>query len=247
MPIVQSDLKLYQSASMPENDTGLSGGAITTAGIVAAITQASNTAPKAASSAAGDTTQTLTITGRNTAGAIVSEGLTLNGTTQITFTTTFERILKAVLSAAATGTVTIFMNDGTTVIVALPPAKTSVRRFLYDAVSEGAQVDRHEKLYGRNEHATLTLNNAAFRLTADPSEDASHDVQIGLESSNDQSVANRKTVPGSVTFVDENVDIVISGGLAALASKGLWARQRLGASAAATKSTFTVELAGSSV
>ncbi len=243
MPIAASDLKKYQSANMPENDTGTSGGAVTTTGILANLVQASNTAPKAASSNAGDT-MTLTITGRLASGAIDSEAIALTGTSQITFTKTFERILKAVLGSAPAGTVTIYMNDGTTSIVAIPAGKTSVRRLFYDAASEAGETFRYEKEYWRNEHGTLTLNNAVLRLTDDAGEDATHDIQIGLESSGSQSVTNRKTAPGSVSFVDENVDVSISGGLAALASVGLWVRLRLSASASAKKSTFTTELAG---
>ncbi len=239
MPITSAELVFYQSANMPENDTSTSGGAIATTGKVKTMPMASASVPKVASSAAGDTTQTITVTGRDAAGTIVSEVETLNGTTQVNFSQSFERILKVVLSATTTGNVTLYMNDGSTEIVVLEAGITSNRRLFYDASSSAAQETRYEKVYGKNEDPTLTLNSAIFKLTADPQAR----IKIGVESSADQSVANRDTAPGSVSFVDDNVDVDITS-LAAGASKGLWVQQQLPADDAAFKNTFTLELSG---
>jgi hypothetical protein len=71
---------------MPSDDTSTSGGAIDTLRRID-FTQIARTTPsEAVSSAAGDTTQTLTITGRKADGSIVSETLTLNGTTIVVTT-----------------------------------------------------------------------------------------------------------------------------------------------------------------
>ena len=161
----------------------------------------------------------------------------LNGTTEVAFTKSFERILKVVKSAATTGTVTVYMNDGTTAIVALAPAVTSNRRSFYDAASESSQVIRYEKEYWKNENSTLTLNAAKLNLTADPSAN----IRIGVETSGSQTSTNRRTAPSTVTFADTEIDIT---SLAAGASIGLWIEQTLGALAAAFKSTFTTQLSG---
>lgn len=112
MPILASDLKLYGSAVMPDNDVPTNiGAAIATAtqmafydvtGLVQAI-----------SSAAGDTTQTVTVSYRNTAGVIQTEVKTLNGTTLVTYAATMERLLKAIKSATTTGDVAIEAQTAT--------------------------------------------------------------------------------------------------------------------------------------
>ncbi len=242
MAITAADILKYQSANMPEADTGTSGGAISTVGKLEEFVQATATIPKAASSSAADTTQTLTITGRLATGVIDSDVMTLTGTGQVTFTKSFAYILKAVLSAACAGIVTIYMNNGSTVIVAIPIGKTSNRRLFYDSVSGVAEKVLYEKEYWKNEHATLTLNVALLRLTAD----ASTKVKIGVETAGDQSSTNRLTAPTGPTYVDDNVDIDITS-LAAGASKGLWIQLTLAASDAAFVSNYTTRLSGTTV
>jgi hypothetical protein len=228
---------------MPENDTTTSGGAIATAGRVVQLVLAANDDVEALSD--GADTRTCTVTGRDATGAIVSDTITLNGTTPAQAGTpkTFERILKVVLSAAdGARTVTIRRAPGGATVVTLPPNITSQRALFYDSASEASQAKRYEKIYWKNAHGSLTLNAAKLKLTADPQAR----IKIGVESSADQSVANRKTAPGGVTFVDDNVDIDITS-LAAGAAKGLWVEQDLPASDPAFKNTFTTQLAGTTV
>lgn len=238
MPIVQADLKKRGAASYPEADTGASGGAISTTTQLKKFTQASSTAPKAASSNAADT-MVLTLYGRLTTGVNDSEAIALNGTTQITFTKTFLYLTKATLASAAAGTVTVYMNNGSTVIVAIDPGFTKQIAFFVNSESEASVAVRYEKEYWTNTHGTLTLQAANYKLTADPSAK----IKVGVESSADQSVTNRKTAPGSVTFVDDNVDINITS-LAAGAHKGFWIEQTLAANDTAFNSTYTTELRG---
>ena len=102
MSVSSSDLVIYGSQNIPESDSGTSGGAIsTTCRYVFDSSTLANLledSVEVLSSNAGDTTQTCSVFGRNSAGSIVSEVLTLNGTTQVSGATTFERILKIVLS-----------------------------------------------------------------------------------------------------------------------------------------------------
>lgn len=239
MPIVAADLVKYGVANYPEADTGTSGGAISLVTALRRFVQASNTAPKAASSSAGDTTQTLTIFGRLMTGAADSEAITLNGTTQITFTKTYIYLTKATLSATAAGTVTIFMNDGSTVIVTIAPGITKQIRLFNNSESEASQTIRYEGEWWKNNHGSLTLQAAKIRLTAD----ASAKIRIGLANGADQTVTNRKTAPSSVTFVDDSVDIDVTS-VAAGSSKQIWVEQTLTASDSPYNSTYTTELRG---
>lgn len=107
MSVLPSDLILYGCANHQETDSGTQGGAISTSKklVFVDITPTGNM--QVISSAAGDTTQTVTLTGRDAGGVIISEVKTLNGTTAVAMTTntSWERLLKAVKSATTTGDV----------------------------------------------------------------------------------------------------------------------------------------------
>lgn len=245
MPITASDLKGYLSANMPENDTATSGGAISTAGKFEATDLAANDTLEALSSNAGDT-MNLTLHARNAAGAIVSETKALSGTTAVSFTTlgTVKDFLRGLLASAAAGTVTIRRAGGGATVATLEPGITKVIRLFYDSTSEAAQAIRYEKVFLKNTHATLTLTSAAVKLTSDPA--ARYKIGLATAVDDTGSVANRKTAPSGVTFVDDNVSQSVPGGqLAAGSAIGVWVQQDLPANDAAHDSTVTLELSGS--
>ncbi len=242
--MLASDLKTYQSANMPEDDVSASGGAINALGLIEFTDLPANGTLEAVSDNAADT-MSLTITGRDPGSAIASETLALNGTTVVPFTTTLKNFLKAALAAAPAGTITIRLAGGGATVATIAPGKTSVRRMFFDASSEAAQTVRFEKLFVKNEHAIDTLNSAAIKLTADPSAS----IRIGAAPAKDDtaSVADRKTVPASVTFVDDGIAQNVPGGtLAAGEAIGIWAEFTRGAGAVAVWDTFSVEISGSS-
>lgn len=242
-----ADLKAFASANMPEDDASASGGAIDTATLIEFTPLAANDSLEMVSDNAGDAGNA-TLTGRQPSGAIASETAALNGTTVVPFSTlgTIERLMKFVLAAAATGSVTLRRAGGGATVAVLAAGITAVRRMFYDSASEASATTRYEKIFLKNTHATETLNNAAVKLTADPSTS----IRIGVAGAKDDtgSVANRKTAPGGVTFVDDNVSqSVPTGALAALEAIGVWVELQRGAGAAAIKDSFTVELSGTSV
>jgi hypothetical protein len=106
MTIKLSDLKWYGSATMPDDDVATAiGGAIDQAKKVH-FTDVNGTL-QIVSSAAGDTTQTITVHGRNAAGALINQAIALNGTTVVPNGTTFERLTKAIKSATCAGDVAV--------------------------------------------------------------------------------------------------------------------------------------------
>ena len=244
MPIVANDLKAFLAANMPENDTATVGGAIDNAGKVEFTDLAANDTLRMRSD--GADTRVITVTGRDATGAIVSENFTLNGTTNVNGATTFERILKVIADSTSATRIVTIERIGGTAVGTLDLNIGKIRRLFYDSSSEASSTTRYEKIFMKNTHATLTLNSAAVKLTADPSAS----IRIGCAPSvNDSATAaNRKTAPASVTFVDDSVSQGVPGGtLAAGAAIGVWAEFVRGSSAAAVKSTFTVELAGTTV
>lgn len=241
MPIVASELKAYASLNMPEADTGTSGGGIDVATRVEFTDMVANDLVRVVSTVAD--TATVSVTGRTAAGAIVTDAIVLNGATPVAGVTVFERILKIVKSAATAGTITIERN--TTPfddIITLAPAVLRTRRLFYDSASAAGATVRYEKIFLKNENATLTLNAAATKLTADPS--AKVKIANAATVNDTVSVASRVTVPAG-TFVDDNVSQAVPGNaLAAGAAIGVWVEMSLAGGNAPIKSTFTIELAG---
>lgn len=74
------------------------------------------------SSAAGDTTQSITVYGLNGANQPIQETIALNGTTNVQGTTAFASVLAVRLSAATVGTVTVSDFPVTTTLFTLAPA-----------------------------------------------------------------------------------------------------------------------------
>jgi hypothetical protein len=102
--IKTSDLRVYGSANMLENDTATTvGGAITTSIAVSWIDLDVADTVKIFSSSASDTAATnISLTGRLASGSIVNESINLNGTTGSSASTnTYERLLKAVIGGTA--------------------------------------------------------------------------------------------------------------------------------------------------
>jgi hypothetical protein len=250
MSIIQAELIQYQSANMPVDDVSTSGGGINVAGradLFSAEVPSPAQTIKLASTNAGDT-RTVTIFGRNNAGAIVSEAKALTGTTAVTTTQAFERISKITVSTTTTAGIVINVmrtnpaDDG--ILAAIPADITSCQRMFYDSQSEASQAVRYEKLFWKNTNSTLTLNNATVKLTSNPLSK----IKIALEASlNDtNSVANRKTVPsGGLTFVDQNsTPSVPTGAIPSGSAIGTWVQQTLAIADAAAKSSHQTQLTG---
>lgn len=246
MPISASDLQTWSSANMPEADNTTSGGARSTTSRPTLTQWAANAVAAVISD--GADTRTVTVTGRLTTGEIDTEALVLNGAVEAVGAKTWERILKVVIGATSgTRTVTLRQGAGGATRATIGPNEDTRVTLFQRSASEAASVERFEKFFWRNRHGTLSLNSAKVTLTADP---ASR-IRIGLEAAKDgtQSVANRKAVPGSVTFVDDGVEQSVpgSGNLAPGESIGVWVEQDLLADDTPKKDSFTTRLAGTTI
>ncbi|MGH2628627.1 MAG: hypothetical protein ACRDHY_18475 [Anaerolineales bacterium] len=245
MPIAAADLIPYLSANHPDDDTSTAGGGIDTAGRPV-FTQWTANAVAAVVSDGADT-RTVTVEGRSAAGAIVSEVLTLTGATEVVGATTFERVLKITLSATdASRTVTVKQGSGGATRATIGPNETKRFAMFKRSASESAITIRFDKFFWKNTHASLTLNSAAGKLTADP--DARIRMGLAASKGDTATITNRKTTPSGITFVDDNVSQTVpTGTLAAGETIGVWIEQNLPASDAAHKTTFTHELSGTTV
>ena len=245
MTVLDTDLLLYSALNRPEDDTSTGGGGIDLDTRPEFTQLAAADTLEILSSAAGDTTQTVTVTGRNNAGAEISDTKTLNGTNVVAMTGTFARVLKVVLSADGAGTVTLRRGGAGATVCTIPPGERGVSATFIKSASEASPTTRYAKIFWRNANGTDTLNDAKVQLTADPAAK----IRIGVHTAKGDTatITNRKTAPGGITFVDDGVQQnVPTGILAAGEHISVWAEQQLAADNAPINSTYSVELAGTS-
>ncbi len=247
MAIAASDLKLYASADTPEDDATQAGGAIDEARRLDFTQIAANDDLEVLSGSAGDTSQTATLTGRNTAGAIVSEGVTLTGTTAAIFSTigVVERVIKFELSATAAGIVTVRRSVAGATVRTVPIGERGFEILFYDSASESGSTIRYQKGFYLNDHATLTLNVAKVQLTADP--DSIMDFALGSAKDDSETTTNRKTAPAAVSSFDDTQKNVPATTLEAQSRIAVWFRMQLPADDSPHRTTATSELTGTSV
>lgn len=243
MSIVAADLVAYAAASMPEDDSSTSGGAIDALRRIDFTQLAANAALEALSSNAGDTTQTITVTGRNAAGSIVSETKTLTGTSVISLSTlgTIERVLKAELSATCVGIVTLRVASAGATVRAIPAGERGFMAIFRKTASDPSSgVDNYCKFFWLNNHGTLSLLAAAITESADPDARITHALDASVNAAT--SVANRISSPG---FTFDGASKAVPGtDLAAAAKIGVWLKLSLTAADTAHRATYTSQLAG---
>jgi hypothetical protein len=248
LPIVAANIIAFGSASMPDDDTptGIGGAIDLTTRVVFTDISATDTVEMLSDNGA-DTSQTVTIFGRNAAGEIISELETLDGANEQTTTATFERILKIVMSATAAGTVTIRKQTDDVEIAVLEPGVTQIRRPFYDASAEasgGAERDYYEKIFFWNDHATLSLTAAILKEQADPSSNIDFDIEASLDGTDDNGAGNRQTHDGGYTFDSNDKNVVNSQNLTAQTAQGCWLRLKLPAGEASANDTITMRVTG---
>jgi hypothetical protein len=251
MPIVAADIVAYGSASMPDDDTPTAiGGAIDeTVKVVFTDISATGTV-EILSSSGSDTSQTVTIYGRNAAGELISEAETLDGVNEQTTTLEFERILKVVMSATAVGIVTIRKASDDAEIATLEVGLTEVRRPFYDAAAEasgGAARTYYEKIFFKNTHGTLSLTSSKVQEQADPSGNVSFDLEATLDGTDTNGAGNRQTHTGGYSYDSASKNVVNSQNLTADSAQGCWLLLDLPAGEAADNTSITMRVSGNTV
>ncbi len=255
--VASTDLVWYGSANMDEADGSTQGGAIaTTVRIVpdsaSLFNSLSSTKVDIISSDAGDNSQTVTVTGRSSTGSFTSEAMSANGTSTVNGTVNYDRLEKIVISASHAGTITVTAHTGGTTIVAIETGVTTIRRPFYNVsadVSAGSQRIYYEKVFAKNKNSTNALLGATISKAADPT----GFITFALETSTGGTgtSTNRQTAPGSgvtgfgTSAITLNTATSGTADLAASTAIGVWFALTLAAGTAATVSTFTPRIAGS--
>lgn len=104
-------------------------------------------------------------------------------------------------------------------------------------------------VYIFNGHASLTLQNAHVWLSANtPSITTTVDIGVGTSAVNatEQTVANEKTAPGSVTFTAAATEqtAIALGDLPPLQGRAVWFRRSVNAGTTPVADTFAVNVGG---
>jgi len=245
MAIVAADLIAYNAINQPTDDVATGGGGRDVDSRPTFTQLAANDDTEFQSTNAGDTGN-VTTNGRSATGATAAETLTLTGVTTKTGTQVFERILDVRMVADAIGTVTFRRQPAGATIYVIPIGERGASAFFKRSASAAGIVIRYDKMFWRNNHATLSLTGAKTRLTADP--DARIRVGVHTSVNDSATITNRVTAPGGITFVDDAVDQTVPGtDLAAVTDIGLWIEENLPASDPAHRTTFTTQLSGATV
>lgn len=246
MSIALSDLKMYGSEVMPDDDSINSiGGAVDYTTKVEFSNLQSPDTVRISSTEAADTTQTLTIIGRDNTGVQITETKTLNGFNVVSFTNTFERILKMTLSAPAAGTVSIVKTTGAVLLATMEPGILQIRRPFYNAeVPSTGTRKYYEKMFFKNGHGTLALTSAVISMV-----DSYSLIAFALESVLDgtdsgEVLGNRQTAPDGYTFTTADKNVVNSGNHTAGSVQGVWLELSLVSTSSAFNSSFVLTETG---
>jgi hypothetical protein len=124
------------------------------------------------SSAAGDTTQSITIFGLNASSAPISETIALNGVTNVQGSTAFTKVLACQLDAATAGTVTVSDFPVVTTLFTLAPATLTRGMLVLDSmpmagtITMAIDVDTAVDVVIRGENAAGAAVAERFDMTA---------------------------------------------------------------------------------
>lgn len=243
MSIAASDLVFYNAANEPTDNVSTGGGAIDTLRRPDFTQISSAEKIDVSSSAGGDTTQTVTYTGRASDGTLISETVSLNGTTVVTSVNTYERVLKVEMSATAVGTVTVKGHTSSTTFRAIPIGERGFQALFQQlASSTTGATDWYAKFFIKNTNGSLTLTSSVVKENADPSGVITFGLAASLNDS--ATITNRTTVPAGISFANTNVNVPNSQNLTNGSAIGVWLDLTLAQNNAALKTTWTGEIDG---
>lgn len=248
MSIVAADLIACLPVNIVNDDAHLSGGmAEPVLAMRPGYTQWSAPAVMAVVSTSAGDVNDLLISGRTADGAYVQETITLTGLVEKLSTTVWERILDFQYNTIAAGAISIKQGSGGTLRYTIPIGEKGASALFKKSFSSSSILIRYDKIFFKNLHATITLQSSTVTLTADP--DAR--IRMGVHTSYNDSagIANRLTAPAGITFVDDSVaqNLPLSGAFAAGSKIGVWLEENLPAGDGPHKSTFTIQLSGTTI
>ena len=261
MSVSAGQLIFYASSGMPEDDSTVTGGDINS-GIRLQFDDLEASTTIVAYSTSNVDINTLTVYGRNNAGSIVNEAITVSGTgLSLGGSTTFSGIFKATLShATGFGLITV-SGSSQNVVAKIPINESGFRLPFYAATSAaGSSKTFYEKVFVKNRSGSSTLNTANVIQIADTG--VSSKITFGLENGKSCPgpfllsgvgptglVANRLTIPSHVDSFGSGTSGVWpsgTGNLEPTAYQGVWLKLSLDAGEGKLDSFYEINASGMS-
>lgn len=254
MAIASTDIVIYGAANIQTTNTGTQGGAIdTTTRYIFDSPTLGNTLGETVevlSSSLSDTSQTVTVYGILSTGSSTNEAFTLNGTTVQNGAVTFQRIDRVVVSGAHTGTITVRKASDNTSIISIETGVLVVRRPFINVASDvsgGSSRDFYEKVFIKNNHATLALLAVTISEYADSTGKITFDLESSVDGNN--SIASRlNTAPTSMLGSFSSADKSLPGtDLQPASAIGVWLKYTLAAGDSPILDTYSIRTFGQSI
>lgn len=247
MSVVASDIVIYSSQNRPVNDLTTAGGPIDS-GVRATFTDIVTTDIVEISGTDAADTGSLTVTGRNSAGVIVSDVVQMSGLTLVSGTQQFERILSAYVSPTANGNILLRDASSDTEIGYIYANESGFQRVFYDATANaggGAAKTLYEKVFVKNNNTSTALNNCTITEVATGVYSL---VEFGLEDikQSTESVVNRANAPTGVSggYGSGSSGLPQDGYLNPLDYQGIWLKFDIAAGAASQNSFYRLQVDG---
>lgn len=242
MGITESEIVIYSSENMPEDDLSKSGGAINS-GIRIVFEDIQSNSIISAFSDDNSDSGILTVTGRNINGILRTEQIPLSGITTVSGVQIFERILSSQIDTIAVGNITI---SGETEIAKIYPTESGFRRIFYNAManpSGGSDKTLYEKAFIKNNNASLPLQNATAQ---EVTTGLYTTITFGLEKSlnYNESVRNRLNAPTGTTVYGSGASGIAGSSLTSLDAQGLWLKMELPAGSNDINSFYKIKIEG---
>jgi hypothetical protein len=192
--VVASDLVEYHAATQSDTDVGTVGGAIDLLRRPDFTQVTAGDTVEVISTSASDT-QNCTIEARKADGTIVSETLTLTGTTAKIFAGNgaIDRILKVELASVAIGTITVRKSVAGATFRVIPIGERGFSAvFRKGASSTSGGVNYFAKTFLKNTNGTNALLGATISESADPSGTITHGVATAVNDSGTATTGRRR-------------------------------------------------------
>jgi len=248
MPLTAAQTELYGSAVMPEDEVTLNiGGAIDPATLISFTRLLANSTLEVLSDNIADTTMSITVTGRAADGTLLTDTVALNGTTAVNITGTFKRLLKAVLSAPAAGTVTLRKSAAGGDAMIFPPGVTTLRRPFINAaadVAAGSARVFYEKLFFKNTSGIDALIAAQVALGVNPGNKYKFALAVAVDGVVTNGAGNNRAVAPAALVFDAAQKAVPGADLLPGTAIGVWVELTLAAGLAAGDEEFRLDLSG---
>ena len=254
MALQDTDIVIYGSTNMQENNTATpQGGSINTA-IKMTFVDITGTNPSPVDIVSNNVSDSgsLVVTGRTVGGSIATDTIALLGTGIASGVQNFERILK-IYETGHIGTLTITAQNGGYTLATLESGVEQVRRPFYSPtgnIAGGADLYFYEKVFIKNNSTGNDLLSMTIGEGSDGMEAVSADITFAIETGlNGTGVAtNRITSPDTGVLLSgefsDNTKSLPGDNLTIGDAIGVWLRLYIPAGTTATNTTFSFDING---